>query len=313
MGNTFFFQWEIDLMHLLQNAPAGFITVFSNIFGIVGDLFFVVAVIAFMYWCYDKKAAKFMIINFLPALVIAPMIKNVLLRRRPYFDNDTIKCFRKVEPNADMYDIQAQGFSCPSMHSANALTIFGSLAVYFKKKWLTIVSTIVILCVGISRVVNGVHFPTDVLIGWALGALSLLIMSKVQKKTQNTLIYAAALAIIGIPGWFFCKSTDFYSCYGVSIGLLLGIAYEEKKVNFKSTRNVLKCVLRIAGGALAFLIISEGIKLILPASMSIDGTFTGNLTRTIRYIAGCFVCFGIYPKVFDKIKLGKQKQNTKAE
>jgi membrane-associated phospholipid phosphatase len=48
------------------------------------------------------------------------MAKNIALRRRPYFDHESIHILRVVEPEADIYDIAAQGYSFPSGHSTNA-------------------------------------------------------------------------------------------------------------------------------------------------------------------------------------------------
>jgi hypothetical protein len=37
------------------------------------------------------------------------MVKNLALRRRPYFDHESINILRVVEPEADIYDIASPG------------------------------------------------------------------------------------------------------------------------------------------------------------------------------------------------------------
>ena len=72
------------------------------------------------------------------------------------------------------------GFSFPSGHSANAMVAYGIVAVVVGRtslgRWqrtaIQVVLAIVIGLVGISRVWLGVHYPTDVLAGWATGAVA---------------------------------------------------------------------------------------------------------------------------------------------
>jgi undecaprenyl-diphosphatase len=72
------------------------------------------------------------------------------------------------------------GFSFPSGHSANAMVAYGIVAVVagrtslggWQRTATQVLLAIVIGLVGISRVWLGVHYPTDVLAGWATGAVA---------------------------------------------------------------------------------------------------------------------------------------------
>ncbi len=136
-----------------------------------GEELLLILLLGFVYWSYDKKLGRTMGLSAIMGLTWNTMAKNIALRRRPYFDHESIHILRVVEPEADIYDIAAQGYSFPSGHSTNAVTVFCSLAVKVRKRWATAVAIAIPLLTGISRFVVGVHYPTDVLAGAAVGTL----------------------------------------------------------------------------------------------------------------------------------------------
>ena len=165
MGNTFYFEWEVALMQWIQSwlGPVG--TAIASVISEMGEQLVCVAVLGFLYWCWEKEYGKYVGLNVLVGITLNPMIKNIFIRRRPYFDHPGIKCLKPVEKGADIYDISAQGYSFPSGHSTNAVTMYTSLGRYKKNRILTIIGIIVPLLVGISRFCVGVHYPTDVICG----------------------------------------------------------------------------------------------------------------------------------------------------
>lgn len=78
-------------------------------------------------------------------------------------------------------------YSFPSGHTANAVGLYGfliflaALAARAYPKWRPWLTAAIILCVyfmvdiGVSRVVEGQHWPTDVLAGYLLGAITLVV------------------------------------------------------------------------------------------------------------------------------------------
>jgi len=73
--------------------------------------------------------------------------------------------------------LHESGYSFPSGHSMIAVVVYGLLG-YFAmrfarsvvaKRAIVSVTILVILLIGISRPYVGVHYPTDVLAGWAVG------------------------------------------------------------------------------------------------------------------------------------------------
>ena len=138
-GNTYFFPWEVNLIEWLQTHIGGAgISLISHL-SIFGEEMLMILIVGFVYWSYDKKLGRTIGLTAIMGLAWSTMIKNIALRRRPYFDHEGIKIMRVVDAKADIYDIAAQGYSFPSIHSANAATVFGTLAVNLRKRWMTIV------------------------------------------------------------------------------------------------------------------------------------------------------------------------------
>lgn len=94
--------------------------------------------------------------------------------------------------------ITENGFSFPSGHSTSSILLYGSIIIilfnWIKNKTakylITILLSVLIIIIGISRVYLGVHYPTDVIGGFLLGAFGLTVMSllayrNVTEKLQN--------------------------------------------------------------------------------------------------------------------------------
>ncbi len=297
-GNSFAFDWEVSLMEWLQtNLPSGAVSVIS-FFSAFGEELLLVLILGLLYWGFDKKMGKTVGVNVLMGLIWNPMIKNVFLRRRPYFDHEGIKILRVVDKSADAYDIAAQGFSFPSGHSADAVTMYTSIAMQLKKRWMTCLAVILPLLVGFSRVVVGAHYPTDVLAGWALGCLSICVVSLLRKAIKNEPAFYGVLLLTAIPGLFYCRSADYFTSLGLMLGFMAGDLFEQKKVRFENTRNLFRCALRAVGGAAIFFALNTLLKLPFSKDFLESAVFASFMVRCLRYAVTAFVLFGIYPMVF---------------
>ena len=301
-GAILYFDWEMRLMEWLQAriGNSGFaFSLLSNL-SAFGEQLLLVAIMGFLYWGLDKEFGKYVGLNVLMANVWNPLIKNMVLRLRPYFvPGYDVKLLRLVDSGADAMDVAAQGYSFPSGHSASAVAAYGSLAAHEKKKKLLWVLAVVLpLLVGFSRVYVGAHFPTDVLCGWLLGAVIVALIPWLRRKIRNRWLFYAVLLLSALPGFFFCTSNDYYSAFGMLLGFVLAEPFEEKHVKFENTSNLLRCVLRTAGGAVIYFALNEVLKLPFPKEMLAAGDFTAYLIRTLRYAAVIFVVIGVYPMLF---------------
>lgn len=297
-GNSFFFDWEVSLIVWLQTHMGAFGASLASFISAFGEELACVAVIGFLYWCYDKRFGRFVGLNVLIGIVLNPMIKNVFVRRRPYFDSLEIKCLKPVDKSADIYNIAAQEYSFPSGHSVNAVAVYGSAAVFGKKKYLAVIAVVLSLLIGVSRFCLGVHYPTDVLAGWLLGLVIIIAVSRLQRRFNDPRLFYGLLLLITLPGFFYCKSADYFSGYGMLLGFVLGVQAEQKFVNFDNTRNPLRSVLRVLGGVAVFFGLNTLLKIPFSSDFLNSGTVPAFLVRTLRYALVIFADIAVYPLLF---------------
>lgn len=303
IGNIFYFDWEMQLMEWLQAhiGSEGFLFQLISSLSAFGEQLLLVAVMGFLYWGLNKELGKFLGVNVLVASVWNPLIKNIFLRLRPYFvPGYRVELLRPIEPDADVMDVAAQGYSFPSGHSSSAVALYGSLAAGVRKRKIFLALAIVLpILVGFSRVAVGAHYPTDVLCGWLLGLIVVLLVPWLRKKcADRPWLFYAVLLLSALPGFFYCSSDDYFTGYGMLLGFVLAEPFEAKYVKFENTPNILRCVLRTLGGAALYFGLNSLLKLPFPKELLDAGTFAAHLIRSLRYAVVIFAVIGVYPLLF---------------
>ena len=144
-----------------------FITKLGNVSVIIG----VVAVLIMLF--RNKHSIMFVSLGAISAIT-NKVIKHIIKRKRP----DVLKL------------IKQGGYSYPSGHSMISISVYGYLCyLAFTKiknsilKWLcSIILVILILSIGISRIYVGVHYASDVLGGFTLALIELMLVIGLTKK-----------------------------------------------------------------------------------------------------------------------------------
>jgi len=118
---------------------------------------------------------------------------------------EVVDFFRKKE-------LHTWGF--PSGHTSMAIIFWGSLALLFRKKWLTALSLLMMFLIPFSRLYLGVHFLGDVAGGYLLGGVLLFIFYKslIQRKQTSrdqpshlSPIWALGLPVMPLSVWGFAE------------------------------------------------------------------------------------------------------------
>ena len=189
-------EWGIAVILILQSFGDWLIGP-MNIFTYTGHPEFYLLILPVIYWCWDDRLGLRVGIIFLMGLAVNLLLKAAIHDPRPYWVDPRVRLLARPEST----------FGIPSGHSQNAVAIWGMLAIYLAKGWAWTAAIALIFFIGLSRMYLGVHFPTDVFAGWALGIISLLLVlglerpvitqfNKLSEAVQIAIAFAVSLAII---------------------------------------------------------------------------------------------------------------------
>lgn len=160
-------------------------------------------IIAVIYWSVDRKLGLRLAI-FLPVVAsLNSILKQGFHAPRPFWLDPDIKAI-----------LPSNGFGMPSGH-AQASTVWLYAASCLKKKGFWVLAAGIAFMIGLSRVYLGVHFPSQVVLGWMIGILVLLIFSFYEAKVltwflslrftgQVLLISGFSLLLLLLGGLFLC-------------------------------------------------------------------------------------------------------------
>lgn len=123
---------------------------------------------------FEKKDRILLGSNAILSVLVNTIIKNIVQRPRP----DHLRL------------IKQGGYSFPSGHSMIAICVYGTLIYLVHRKVknrkikvaLEILLTIIILLIGISRIYVGVHYPSDVITGYLISIIILIINISILEK-----------------------------------------------------------------------------------------------------------------------------------
>ena len=183
--------WLQGLRESMGPILDGFSNFVSSV--IVGPV--AIVVVALLYWCVDKRAGWYVLTSFAIGTNINQTLKDYFCIPRPWMRSS------HIHPSPAALG-GATGYSFPSGHSQTAASVFGAMGWQYRhlKAWMLPLAGILTILVALSRNILGVHTPQDVLVGMAVGALSLWLSALLLKwmEQQNNSPATVAFDFMGL-------------------------------------------------------------------------------------------------------------------
>lgn len=293
------YEWGISVIQAVQSLQNPFLTVIMRIITFLGDPLSYIILLPIIFWCIDEKKGFVLGFVSLFSAGINTAIKNTVRVPRPYI----------MEPSVGLDTVE--GFSTPSGHAQGSVTFWSLSAALADKKrsphWLRILAAFLLpFLIGFSRIYLGVHYPTDVLLGWIIGALIValtyytlpLIIRYIVSFPKSLLLLLTAL-ITFIFNVFSPKDTHMAAAFfGFTAGFIFLTKTENAAFSAKSGTFWQKAA-RLGIGYLCAGILYVAVKFISP----VQGKDYYELFHFLRYSVVAFFASYAAPKLFIALKL----------
>lgn len=283
-----------------------------------------------LYWCIDSHAGLRVGLILMISGCTNTVFKLIFHQPRPYW----------IDPAVKAYGAETS-FGIPSGHAQNSIAVWGGLAASLKKKGWWILAGILAFLIGLSRVYLGVHFPTDVLLGWVMGAVLLWLYLKLESRVSAWIkqlrpgvqvgvaltislafIALGIIASMSLRSWMLpaewianasaatpdaepINPTDLsglVSNGAAFFGLCLGAIMMAQRGGFDVKGKAWQLVLRYLIGVAGVLILWAGLRAVFPSGEDM----LSYILRYIRYAAVGFWVTGGATWLFYRLKLAQK-------
>jgi len=292
---THLLDWGVQVVLWLQQfSPA--LDIPFKAFTFLGDETFYLLFMPLVYWCVDRRTGVRLFILLLFSAYLNAVAKVLAQGPRPFNYDPRVRAI-----------VPADGGGLPSGHTQNAVVIWGFLAARSNKTIAWLLAGFLMVCIPLSRVYLGVHFPTDLLGGYLLGALILTFFWVLGPRLEAWLAEKGfgVQLLIALSGPMVLMLLNFsgdkavLSMVSVLMGVNAGFVLERRLVGFS-------CVGRRRQKALRYLV---GIVVLFGLWAGLKAAFSGlepaAFFRFLRYaLVGLWGGLGA-PWIFVRLKLAE--------
>jgi len=286
--------WGVNLILWLQHRFSPELDLMFTIITCLGNEGFYLLLLPLIYWCVDRGHGARLAILLVFSTYMNSVSKALAHQPRPFQYDPAVK---KI--------VGAGGGGFPSGHTQGAVVVWGYLMHGFRRPWLWVVGTVMMVFIPLSRLYLGVHFPTDLLGGYVIGAVLLLLYLWLEPPIEKWLVRRSVLwqlgAAIGAPLFlilaFVARETYILGPAGTLMGLGIGIVLERNWLDFEADGPLNKRVFRFVLGVVMLMAVQGGLKYLF----SSIGPET--LVRFFRYLVIGFWITFVSPWIFLKLRL----------
>ena len=225
---------ELAILRFFESIRTSFGTVIASVFSLFGETLFLIALIALVYWIYDKNFGERLVIVSFTSMAVNGILKSAVARPRPFVNGNVsrVELDLPIISTMDLNPLE----SFPSGHSQMGAGILFTAALRFRKTWTWIVFPLVTLFVMLSRLYFGVHYPTDTLVGATLGIAFAFFWHYVYEKATDTQVYYLALgfAALSIVGTIIFPSENLVKLCACMVAAAICWPLEKKSIGFEN-------------------------------------------------------------------------------
>ena len=181
---------NMAFLHLLESIRNPVFDVLFQLFTTFGEetLFIIVGLLFF--WCIDKFEGFFLLCIGLLGTVINQFLKLFFRIPRPWVRDPS---FTIVESAREA----ATGYSFPSGHTQTSVGVYGGIARWTGKNWLSKACIALCVLVPLSRMYLGVHTPADVGVSILVAlALIFVLYPIIRKGCENERVMRPLFALM---------------------------------------------------------------------------------------------------------------------
>jgi len=296
-----FMDWGIELILWLQQFRPALDLPFRA-FTFVGDELFFLLFLPLVYWCLDRRLGARVTLLFLLSAYVNAAAKELVDQPRPVIYDQRVWAYSDVGGSGGL----------PSGHAQNTLAVWGYLAAKVRRTWMWIVAAVVIVCVSLSRLYLGVHFPHDLFGGFVIGALLLFVYVRWGERGEQWLarqslgVQLALVAALSIPLMLISLTEDGVTGGATLLGMGIGFVIQARWIGFEVESVLWKRVARYALGAAVMVGLWAGLR------AAFSGLEPALLFRFIRYALMGFWGGAGAPWVFVKLGLAPGRGQSQA-
>ncbi|MCJ7651681.1 MAG: phosphatase PAP2 family protein [Candidatus Lokiarchaeota archaeon] len=285
----------------------------------LGEPIVFIVIIAILFIAYDKKFAKNLLLVLLIVAYVNEFIKNIFKDPRPAtnFDADEIT----AENPAGLVET-SYGF--PSGHTSSAVGTWGYIAYEFKDKpkplVIPIIMAVIMFLVSLSRMIIGVHDLQDVIGGYFVGFILLLLLIYLEPRVSEKfttlsmnvkiiiiVVVSVGLFLLGallfptsgtdllpVPQAF--TDTGYFALVGGAIlGFGIGYVLENEKIQYDPSKlNAKQKIIALIIGLVLIFVVYFALE-------AIKGVFDSAIYRFIRYGLIAFILTYFLPFIYTKM------------